>query len=268
MILDGPRVAAIRRAIDLHVLPDKAFLELGTGSGLFLEYARHKCRKVTGVEKDGAILDIARNSLASPGPLNWELIAADALHVQLPDRYDIILCEMLSTWCIIEPQVSVMRNAIGRFGNPEADIIPIRIINLIELGSTLFGVGPVNLPTPYLALTGIRLPTIMSLSQVAHVIDFSEVNEQQDFVNEKVTLEVLASGEVNCVRLSSLVELAPGVTWYSSDTLMPQLIYPLQEPAQVVGGSRVTLEYNCRYGAGLEETSFRLESVNTSGLTI
>ena len=260
MVLDAPRVDAICQAVDQYASATKSFLELGPGSGLFLEHARRKFAEVAGVEKDPVVLDIARKTLASPGPSNWKLLEGDSRQVSLDGRYDVILCEMLSTWCIVEPQVSVIRDALKRHAAAGANIIPARVINLIEVGFTPFGFGPVQVPTPHLTLMGVRSPVIVSQSRVAHTIDLAAGAGLEDEVTGSLEFEMLAGGQINCVRLTSLVELAPGINWYSSDTLMPPMVYPLRESAEVVAGCKAIVEYSCTRGQGLEHTSFRLVS--------
>jgi hypothetical protein len=260
MVMDLPRVTTICRAVEFHAAPEKSFIELGTGAGLFLEHARHIYADVTGVEKDPVVLGVARRTMSAPGPSNWELVAGDAREVVLSKYYDVALCEMLSTWCIVEPQVSVIRAAKQRLLHRAAKIIPSRIINLLELGYVQFGVGPVSLPTPHLTLMGVRAPTIMSLSQVASVIDFTGDGGLGDEAAGSVVVELLVGGAVNCVRLTSLVELAPGINWYSSDTLMPPIIYPLVEAVNVRTGTVATVDYTCEYGQGLDRTEFRLRT--------
>ena len=181
---------------------------------------------------------------------NWELVAGDAREVKLPRKYDVVTCEMLSTWCIVEPQVSVIRAAKERIAASHASIIPSRVFNLIELGYTPFGVGPVQVPTPHLTLMGVRAPTIISLTQVSHVIDFTTGQGVEDNITGAANVKVLVDGLANWVRLTSLVELARGINWYSSDTLMPPMVYPLRESTSVGAGTKMVVGYACRYGHG------------------
>jgi predicted RNA methylase len=260
MVMDGPRVAAIKAAIDAYASKDKSFIELGIGSGIFLEHARRVFGSVTGVERDPAIREVAMRTMATPGPANWDIAAGDAQEVDLERRFDVMLCEMLSTWCIIEPQVPIMHAARDRLMMPGGRIIPGRVINLIELGHVPFGVGPVSLPTPFLTLTGIRGPTIMSVSKVAHELDFMAANPINQDMSGTVEMTSLVDGVVNCVRLTSLVELAPGINWFSSDTLMPPMVYPLRDAVEVNAGETAKVGYQCRFGAGLEKAAFWIRS--------
>ncbi len=99
----------------------------------------------------------------------------------------------------------------------------------------------------------------MSASQVAEEIDFGGKQELEERTDGIVNVTPLVGGEVNCVRLTSLVELAPGVNWYSSDALMPPMIYPLTEPRVVESGRSVSIRYSCRFGGGLAGTAFHIE---------
>ena len=260
MLNDTQRVVAIKRAIAALADPKKRFLELGVGSGVFLEYASHLYADVAGIEQDSDILKIAQQTMRRSTSSNWSLVGGDAAATNYSDRFDVILCEMLSTWCALEPQVQVMNALRGQGMMDSATPIPRRVINLIELASSPYQHGPVELRTAYHQFPGIAAPTIMSTSEVAYELDFAGDDQLPEVVTGEVILHPLVVGRVNSVRLSSFVELAPGFGFYSTDTLMPLLIVPIDQDIDVFRLRPVSFRFTVKHGAGVQELKFQISN--------
>lgn len=256
MIQDMRRVSSLKRALDFHASPSRSILEVGCGTGIFLRYALRQYGSVFGIEKDPSIFRIAVQTLSEFGENRCELFQGDYRDFKSDEAFDVVLCELLSTWCIIEDQVAAMRHVRERFGFRQARIIPSRVTNLLELAESRFSVDEVELRTPFLQLTGVEQPVIISPSVVAEELDFSAPESLAGRGAGSVVLTPLADGVVNSVRLSSFVELAPGINWHSSDTLMPQMVFPLEEDLVVKRGDAVTIDYTVEYGRGFELTRF------------
>ncbi len=93
--------------------------------------------------------------------------------------------------------------------------------------------------TPMPLFTGVKDPTILTETRVAKKLDFSApVNCDLGFTLE---LEALATGLLNCARLTSIVQLGPGTVFSGSDSLMPPTIVPLAHNVPVEVGDRVRL---------------------------
>ncbi len=256
MILDQCRVNAVKRAIDVHASSQKKLIEIGCGSGIFLRYAIPKYQSVTGIEKDEKIFEFAKKNLSNFSKYDWNLTKIDFKEYVSEAKFDVILCELLSTWCIIEDQVSAMNHAVAAFDMKAASVIPSRVVNLIELAEARFSVDGVEVRTPFLQLTGVAQPVLMSTSVVANELDFSSAKKLPEVIEGSANLVPLADGIVNSVRLSSFVELAPGVNWHSSDTLMPQMVYPLESDVSVARGKAILVDFSIKFGSGLEGARF------------
>jgi predicted RNA methylase len=257
MVLDSERVSKLRQAIDHHSSPVKTFMELGCGSGLFLRHAAERFARVTGVEADAAMIDIAERTLAETRGAPT-IIHGDALSVSLESRQDVILCEMLSTWMIIEPQVPVIRHARANYLAPGGAIIPSRVTNTVEVGRFEFGNELAWVPTPLLQFAGVRAPTIVTRSEVATSFDLLR-DDLPDEIDSAVRLQALVDCTVNCVRLASIVELAPRIVIYCTETLMPLTICPLREPAEIRRGQDFALRFKYHHAADISHAVFWIE---------
>jgi protein arginine N-methyltransferase 1 len=92
----------------------KVVLDVGTGSGIMAIFAaRAGAKKVIAVEKDPVIAEIARKNFERNGLQDKiQLIVGDALDIQNFPKVDILIGELLSTWCIVEPQVPVFKHLL------------------------------------------------------------------------------------------------------------------------------------------------------------
>ncbi len=257
MIRDEERVSRICAALDENLTTHDTFCELGAGTGLFSIYAARRCRKVYAIEKDPKMVELAWQNIKRAGlQQKIELIEADVLDFKLSSRADCLLVEMMSIWCINEPQIPVMNHALRHILKEGGKSTPMRIVNLIELGHSSFGPPMVECQASFAQFTGIRAPRIMSASQVFNEYSFNKENPL--FVQKKVEIEMLLSGSVNCARLSSLVQLSPSVTFFSTDSLMPLSVVPIDREIQVQAGDKVSLEVSFRSRSSLDEAQFRV----------
>ncbi|MDP8240665.1 MAG: methyltransferase domain-containing protein [Candidatus Hatepunaea meridiana] len=257
MVGDSERVGRVKQAIDYYIKPDSVFCELGCGTGIFSIYAAKKCKIVYAVEWDKKILEVAKRNTAQSGVEGKiDFIHADATKVTLPEKVDIVFCEMMSIWLINEPQVLAMNNAIDKLLRSNGAVIPRKVINLVELGNVDYRFDDVEMRASIAEFSGIRPPRIATESKVVNIVNLQEKNELK--ISTSVNMISLVSGNLNCVRLSSIVEFAPEIHFYSTDTLMPVTIVPLKDDIMVKEGETIILdiEYSCR--TSVDDSVFKI----------
>jgi predicted RNA methylase len=236
MISDGERVGQIMAALDSVLKSGDLFCELGTGTGLFSIYAARTARHVYTVEIDPATAAIARKNIATSGLSHKiTLIEGDATRCQLPEPVDVVLCEMLSTALIEEPAAVALDHARRRLLKPGGTAIPGKVHNLVELCQMQYRFGGVEARTHSFEFAGIRRARTLSTSTCYHSVDFGEPLERLD-VQARAPIQVVAEGTANAARLTSIVELAPGVVFHATDSLMPPIVLPLTEEVHVRPG--------------------------------
>ncbi|MEL7021233.1 MAG: methyltransferase domain-containing protein [Bacteroidota bacterium] len=257
MVMDSTRVSICQQAIAATIRPESIFLELGCGTGIFSIQAAKICQRVYAIESDPDILAIARDNARRAGVAHKiTFVEGDAMTAQLPERCDVAFCEMMSIWAINEPQVPVIERAKRDLLTQDATILPHQIINLVELGRMDYNYAGVEIKASITQFAGIQPPRIMSSSHLCHTIDFTTSNALQR--TDQVPITMLTSGIVNCARLSSIVRFTDTIHFYSTDSLMPITIVPLQQPVTVEAGQVVRFEAAYTYRTNLDDSSFRL----------
>ena len=129
---------------------------------------------------------------------------------------------------------------------PGGKTIPEKIINVAELCNTNYDFHDIRIKAPIAQFTGIKHPIIMTESRVVNTISFTKENDREINLSSKFT--AITSGIINSVRLSSIVKIADGINFYSTDTLMPLTIVPLKDEIFVKEGQEIELivKYNHR----------------------
>lgn len=258
MMNDEQRVTQVLAALQKILQQDSVFCELGCGAGFFCAEAAKICGRVYAVESDGRVLEIARKRAKRSGVLEKiEFIEGDARIVDLPEKVDVVMCEMMSTWLVNEPQVEVVGHARRSLLKEGGICTPALVVNLASVvEEPSFGdFAGVGASRPL--FRGSRFPRVLSETRAASAIDLmQDVGEEARVV---VEFEALVGGLANGACLSSVVEFAPGVTFYSSDTLMPVTVVPLEEEVSLSRGERFRLLGRYRHRSALEESRFWIE---------
>lgn len=256
MVADRSRTSAIFRALNQVLRPETLFCELGCGSGIFSIFAARCAKKVYAVEIDPETARVAAaNIAASPFADRIELIEGDARAVELPERVDIIFCEMMSIWAIEEPQVPVFNSTFPRMLKPGGLFLPQRIINLVEVGFYNFRFEDVEIRAATPLFAGISPAVLMTESRVANQLDFTALVSPD--LSCEVELPVLAEGLANCARLTSIVQIGPGIVFSGSDSLMPPTVVPLEEDILVRPGDRLLLQASAKAQSDLGDATFQ-----------
>lgn len=256
MVADRSRTSAIFRALRQVLRPETLFCELGCGTGIFSIFAARYAKKVYAVEIDPETARVAAaNFAASPFADRIELIQGDAREVEIPVRVDVVFCEMMSIWTIEEPQVPVFNSTFSRMLKPGGLFLPQRIVNLVEVGFYNFRFEDVEIRAATPLFAGISPPAVMTESRVANRLDFTAPVDPD--LSCEVELPVVAEGVANCARLTSIVQMGPGVVFSGSDSLMPPTVVPLEEDVMVQPGDRLLFQASARAQSDLEQALFR-----------
>lgn len=256
MAKDQERVARIKAALDESLQADGIHCELGIGTGIFAIYAASKCKKVYAIERDPAIFNFAKGNIAqSPFAHKIELKLGDAMDFKPVQKADSLLVEMMSIWGINEPQVAIMNHAQRHILAPNTQIMPREIVNLVELGHYDFEVMGIQCKASIPQFTGIVAPRIMTCSAVFNRFDFTTINPER--IKQSIHIEAQLNGTINCARLSSLVQLSEKVTFYSTDSLMPQTIVPLNDLV-VQRGDKIAFSADFEVRSSLDQAKFSI----------
>jgi predicted RNA methylase len=257
MLHDDRRYLVISRAIEKLANPELSFLELGCGTGVFTYLASPLFNHCTAYERDPIIFKVAKKTLNKQRTDNKvRLINQNIFSIENSDeKFDVILCEMLSTWLIVEAQIPAFQHASAVFAHSGTKFIPHRILNLACLTYFNFDHSGVSLLTPFFEFSGRRRAEPMSVSTVATEIVFPQ-QKKLDVITDNFSLKAVCNGCVNSLRLSTIVEFAPGCIYSNGDALVPDIVVPLQKSLRVEAGQTVNVCYSFQPSQGLDKCRF------------
>lgn len=251
ILADRTRVAPLRRAIE-RVARGRRVLESGAGSGvLSILAAKMGAERVYAVEKDPAVAWWVRRNVEAAGYGGViRVIEKDSRCLSLDDvdglEVDLIIAEHLSTWQVMEPQISVMNHLNTLLAGTTAQRIPECAFNHVELARSQFKFEDVaELRTYHFLFSGIARPAILSAPTLFKKVDFRKQNDCS--IDRAVDLVAISDGIVNSLCLTSPLRLLEGITFQSSDSLMPPVVVPLASDLEVRAGDHVTvrIRYRC-----------------------
>jgi len=126
MLNDRLRMAAYRQAIFEAVEPGDVVLDLGTGTGILSQWALEAgARRVFGIDLSAPILEQAVARIRSAGLAErFEPINQLSYDVELPQRVDVLISEIIGNLADNEDFQPILQDAIRRFLAPGGRILP------------------------------------------------------------------------------------------------------------------------------------------------
>lgn len=148
---DSVRTSAFIKAIELAIRPGDIVVDAGSGSGILaLVAARAGARKIYAVEANEILCHLLKSNAAKNGYANTiEVVHGDIREVDLPQRVDVVIAEMIETWLLDEQQLPAIealhkKNVIAA----HTRIIPESYEAHIEFGNLPFEFYGFQLPFP------------------------------------------------------------------------------------------------------------------------
>lgn len=126
MLNDRLRMTAYRRAIFEAVKPGDLVLDLGTGTGILSQWALEAgARRVFGVDLSAPILAQAVERIRGAGFADrFEPINQLSYDVELPQRVDVLISEIIGNIADNEDFQPILQDAIRRFVAPGGTVLP------------------------------------------------------------------------------------------------------------------------------------------------
>jgi len=253
METDQRRVAAFQKAFSYYDnLKDAVICEAGVGRLALSQFYLPYVKKAYLIESNPHLIDGIKEILVKNNWVNKvELIHGDALKVTLPEQVDYLVGELMSIYCANEYQVPIFKH-LRKFLKPNGKLIPEKIHNLVQLGNASFEKGHTHYPLLFTR----HWPELLSNQVVLNTTDLYEVSRLK--VRKKVKLQPILSGVANCAYLNSFVQLAEGINFTGTDSLMPPTVLKLLETNTLKVGTLVTLQARFTYGTSLDDAHFSL----------
>src|SRR5690242_17198143 len=124
-LYDTERTQKLAKAIQLAVNQGDIVVDAGSGSGILALLAlKAGAARAYAIESNNRQKKVIQNNARLNG-LNKRLkiIIGDAKKVKIPEKVDLIVCELIHTGTFFEPQMQVINN-LRKFLKPDGKIIP------------------------------------------------------------------------------------------------------------------------------------------------
>jgi predicted RNA methylase len=259
MLADSKRVNAFRDAIRELVTSEHVVLDIGTGSGILALLAAERAKRVYAIEMDYSLARIAANNFRrSPHRGKLTLIVGNATQLNMPEKVDVIVCEMMDTVLLNEAQVPIINFARQTMLRQDGVVIPRFVRNSVALANCNFKFyNAVQVQVAHYERPDVSQATLLSETQEYFAADFSKQVPSE--VNTRVLLHATQTCAVNAIRLTSIVGLSPSIELDSCPTLNLPIVVPLLCTVDVAKGETVQLKLQYKHFANFNNIAASIE---------
>ena len=249
METDEVRVGAYQKAFSKYNFKDKVVCEAGVGTLALTQHFLDDVKKAYLIENNPDLKDFIQKKIEDNG---WQdkvvLLFGDAMTLELPEKVDYIVGELMSIYCGNEYQVQIFKH-LRQFLKPGGKLLPERIVNVGQLAYADFDQYkhyPLNFTR--------HLPEQLSLQTEINTIDL--YTEEALRIQKQIKILPNMSGKVNALYMHSFVQVAEGCNFTGTDSLMPPTVCKLEKEVTVQQGTAVTLHVDYTYGTSLDQAKF------------
>ena len=255
-LFDTKRTQNFLKAIQSTVKRGDVVVDAGSGSGVLgLFAARAGAKKVYCIEASHRFIEIIKKNAALNGFASVvKVIHGDATKIKMPQRVDVIICELLSTGLFYEPEIQVI-NHLRTFLKPNGRIIPQNCkswVQLVNAQRSVYG-----LYFDYDA----RYERLKNDNPLSTKVVFDHPNfyvEEPLYINKKVVVAAKQSGTVNAVCITTKAQLSKNVYATKSEFLFNPLTIFLKKNIIVRKGKKYHIHIRYTRSADALGTKIRI----------
>lgn len=250
METDEQRVNAFKKAFELNNnFKDAVVCEIGVGTMPLTKLYMPHVKKAYLIENNPDLIPFIKEEVAKhPWAAKVEVIFADALTVELPEKVDHVIGELMSIYCANEFQVQIFQH-MRNYLKPEGKLFPNRIVNFARLCEAEIDEDIHHYPIMFTR----HQP--MFLSQQFLVNEIELLKEKKQGVKLSFSVPVLFTGKVNALYLESYVEVGEGANFTGTDSLMPPTVLKTTNTLDVKAGDLIHIDFSFDYGSSLDKIS-------------
>lgn len=251
METDATRVGAFKKAFQVYNnLQDTVVCEAGVGTLALTKHYLPYVKKAYLIENNPNLREFIVQEIDNMGYTDKvEIIFGDAMTLELPEKVDYVIGELMSIYCANEFQVQIFKN-LRKYLKSNGKLLPEKIINTAELVSVQFDEGINHYPLNFTR----HLPEKLSLPQIVNVINL--YTEERTDIQKDTEFQSLLEGEINGILMHSLVQVAPGANFTGTDSLMPPTVLKTKNSLHAKASDKVTLKSKFSYGTNLDIARF------------
>jgi hypothetical protein len=263
-LVDRRRTLAFRSAIESVVRQGDVVVEVGAGTGILSLFAAAAgAARVYAVEIDPVLARTCRETVRANDLEDVvEVLAGDALTVELPTDVDVVIAELIETGLLDEMQVAVM-NSLHKRGvvGPGTTLVPQSYDTSLQLATTdsSFYGFTIHAPKhewPYYAADPAAWEHLR-FTPVSEVVPISTVDFRapaDPVVDTTVRVVVADGATANALVLSGSAELTAGMRLGACNSFSGDKVFGLAE-------CRGEVELRVRYEMGQGLDGFSVEVV-------
>lgn len=265
-LIDEERTNTFAKAISTTVRPGDVVVDMGTGSGVLAMLAAHAgAKKVYAIEIDQsniATLDAVFRANGLEDRI--VLIQGDALKVDLPEKVDVIIGEMIATALIEELQVPAMNNML-RFAKRGKHATRVLLsgyrtyLDLVNNPESYYGHRFKILRYEYSDIRISRQLKSKSYSEKRLIsdVEFTKINTDLK-VRQNLAISVTRRGEINGLRLSGESLFFDGSTLGATYAYSYPVILPV-DTRNVIKGQVLKVKIGYTICGGMKTLRYSLE---------
>ncbi|MBE7696454.1 rRNA adenine N-6-methyltransferase family protein [Tenacibaculum finnmarkense] len=250
METDAQRVNAFKKAFELHNnFKDAVVCEIGVGTLPLTKLYMPYVKKAYLIENNPDLIPFINKEIEK---YDWkdkvEVIYADALTVNLPEKVDHVIGELMSIYCANEFQVQIFQH-MRQFLKSDGKLFPNRIVNFARLCEAEIDENVQHYPVMFTR----HQPMFLSQQFLANEIEL--LKEKKEGVHLSFSVPALFSGTINALYLESYVEVTPGANFTGTDSLMPPTVLKTTNTLKVKAGDLIHIDFSFKYGDSLDKIS-------------
>ena len=261
-LIDKQRTTAFKKAIQESVNNGDIVVDAGSGTGILGLFALDAGAKhVYFIEIDGILAKTLSNTLSQ---CNYEesrytVLSMDVLEVDLPEKVDVIICEMIATGLIDEFQIPALRH-LRKYAKKDTRYVPSKMECLVDLVQDKNDFYEHKLQVVRYEYGGYDTqqgwsPVSLTEKKSYYSVDFTDLPDE-DELNLKIDLQVLKEGTANGVRISSSSALGSTEFQHSLSYCMP-IILPIAD-LELKPDNKVQIQLSYKLCGGLEQLKYKI----------
>ena len=233
-LIDNKRTSAFREAIMQTVKKGDIVVDAGSGTGILGLFALEAgASHVTFIEYDSILCHSIEQSLRESiyDQDQYTILNEDVLTVDLHQKIDVIICEMIATALIDEMQIPALRH-LRKFAHESTKYIPVGIENFADLvfdNDEFYGHKLHIIRYEYCGYAKDQSwqPESFTEPEKYLSVDFSKPNIS-DEVNTSIQFKIIKNGSINGLRIRNNSILSPNIYLDNSLAYCMPIILPLQ----------------------------------------
>jgi predicted RNA methylase len=243
------RIGKFAAAINRAVRPGMSVADIGTGSGILaLLAARSGASKVTAIDVNHESIEYARKAAKENG--FEDIIECRTLHFmdfRPEERYDVAVCEMLSSFMLIEQQVPASHHIVTHVLKPGGVLLPqsatiYAVLAQCDSVSKRFECAGFSFSKLPQTVDSEEVEDLSELQTVAN-LRFSQLQDK-NMVSKELTFKVLQDGTAHGIVGMFECTLVDNIVVEMKDGWR-ELLIPFEESIDVKQGDwlKVSIEY-------------------------